>query len=237
MIINWNDYREVERLKIKDLTKEQIFTFDYPFYKDDKSEFEQKFMLHFRYESIGYDTLDEFKDHLRDILTYEYPKYKHYYQTSLKAKDLKWWNNKDYEFTQERKLVTESTGSSNTKSENTGYSESHSYGTDSTTSVNKFSDTPEGTIDNIDRYMTTANQDKSDNTSQSNDEGSSNSTGDSTTKSNNNGNETETIKTIEGGNIGVTTSADLITSWLKDGFIDLDRIMLKDCEQLFQLVY
>ena len=84
--------------------KNDPFPVDYLFYEPSlKFKFEEKFKLHFKYYQIGYSNLEMFKDHFKDILDLNYPKYKHYYDTLEKAKTLKWWNNKDFvtEFTRQ----------------------------------------------------------------------------------------------------------------------------------------
>lgn len=235
----WISEPDFDFLMIKDLTKEKIFNgLDFPFYLEPhRDEFYDKFMIHFKYERIGYKTLEEFKDHLQDIMLINAMKYKHYYDTQQKAKTLKWWNNKDYEYEQTRTLNSKSDTSSKSQSQSTDFNESDSNTNDLTNSISRFSDNPEGRVDDIDRYLTNATKDSADNSTQTHDETSTNSTGTSSTDNKNVGFEMESTRVVEGGNIGVTSSGDLIVSWLKDGLIDVDKVILNDLKVLFMQVY
>lgn len=234
-----NNYVDYDFKMVKDLTQGQIFDhLDFPFYLEPhREEFYQHFMIHFKYERIGYPTLEEFRDHLQDIMITNSIKYKFYYQAQQKAKSLKWWNNKDYESTVTRTLQSRNEGTSNSTSSGTSTSEYDGTSNTIDSSTTKVSDVPEGRIDDIDRYLTSAQKDNGDSNTQTHDESSATSSDKSESRNQNTGNEQESIRTVEGGNIGVTSSGELVQSWLKDGLIEVDKMILKDLEVLFMQVY
>ena len=218
----------------------KIFDFDYPFYDPEhKKEFEEKFLLHFRYHEIGQETLQRFKYMLQDVLTTEAPKYDHYYKTWLVAKNLQWQYNKDYVEETCRELNTIDNSNSNSNSTSIGESGAYNTTTDITDSTSKFSDTPQGKIENLeDGYLTNATIDRNEdvitsdtNTSDSNKSSSNNS-------SSRTGKDTETIVNKQYGNIGVTSSGDLVESWNKTAvWFNIDKIIFDDCESLFMGIY
>ena len=109
----------------------------------------------------------------------------------------------------------ESTGSSSSTSEN------ESTGSSSSTSENKSTGSSSATDDNESS-------------------GSSNSTDnvETTGTSSQSGNEKMVEKTdlLSQGNIGITSSAELLQKW-RDVLINIDEIIIKDCRDLFMQLY
>ena len=67
-----------------------LFDFDYPFYSDDltmKEEFENRFIEHYYFHEIGFETVARFKHYLRSRLRDVMPYYSQLYESELKAKD------------------------------------------------------------------------------------------------------------------------------------------------------
>lgn len=216
-----------------------LFDFEYPFYDPDhKKEFEKKFLLHFRYHEIGCESIERFKYMLQDLLVTEYPRYKHYYDTWLIAKDLQWQYNKDY--TEENKRVLDSTDNSNSNNTNISDNSTSTWSQtdDITDTTSKFSDTPQGEVTNIDTYITNATVDRTEDVTTSNIDGSDHSEGTTNTNSQRIGHDVETNTSKQYGNIGVTTSADLVTSWNKMAKqFNIDKMIFDDCEDLFMQIY
>ena len=52
-----------------------------------------------------------------------------------------------------------------------------------------------------------------------------------------NGRDIETFTKTEEGNIGTTSAGHLVYEWLNKGYINIDRMILWDCEKLFQQIY
>ena len=89
-------------------------------------------------------------------------------------------------------------------------------------------DTPQNRTDDLDKFMSSAQKNKS--------EGNSNSltTGEAT--SNGESKSSEKTELISQGNIGVTSSAELLEKW-RQVLIDIDVLMFNDLKSLFLLVY
>ena len=68
---------------------QNLFNFDYNFYDEEhKQEFENKFIEHFYFDYIGFETIERFRQRLRELLNRKYPYYKQLYETELRTKDI-----------------------------------------------------------------------------------------------------------------------------------------------------
>ena len=85
-------------------------------------------------------------------------------------------------------------------------------------------DTPQNRIDDLDRYISSASKDKNTSNTSSTDNGSSISQNSNTAK--------EETTLISKGNIGTTSSAQLLRDW-RDVLINIDMMILEECEELF----
>lgn len=217
----------------------EIFDFDYPFYDDtQKVNFERDFLLHFRYHEIGQETLQRFKYMLQDVLTTNYPKYKHYYEIDKKCKELEWWNNKTYKTVEERELNFKGDHKTNNKTDNRNNTISNSNGTTNSNSLSKYLETPEGNVSNLDDgYLSNATKDNSSDVSSSTTSSNTSFTNDNTGLSTRDNTEKERISRDERGNIGVTPQGDIVKSWRNDGYINVNKIIFDDCEELFMQIY
>lgn len=230
------------------------FDFDYPFYDEDmKAEFERKFVLHYFFNEIGQETSYRFKKRLQARLTNNYPKYKQLYESELASNGISFLLNKDLKETFIREIdstgntVTDRSGDSSISSMDNNSSTTRGTSTDTTTGkdTTKMLDTPMNNVGNIDAGYLTAGtvQDKSSTTGNtstvSNDgSGSSSSRGSTSDTSNTDskGNTKETTELISQGNIGTTSSAQLLRDW-RSVMINLDLIIIEDCADLFMQVY
>lgn len=232
----------------------EIFDFYYPFYDDShRQEFERKFLLHFRYHEIGQESLQRFKYMLQDTLTINYPKYLHYYKVKMKADEIPWWDNKNTTIDETKNVTSKYKSDSSSDSQNQTSSKGNSTSTstdtstsnDNTNNTSKLLDTPQGRITNLDDYLTSATKTTESTTNNSTDK--SNSSSDSSNistdvtntknNSNNNGNKDTVYHKEEHGNVGVTTAGGIVNDWLTKAQINVDLMIMYDCEELFMQVY
>lgn len=164
-----------------------IWDFDYPsFYTGkDKEAFEKKVIDHFYFRQIGSETPGRFLHYFRTIVREIMPYYKQMYETVKIMEDLPSpFDNVD---------VTETTEQTTT-----------------TKGTNKFSDTPQGSIENLESYMTNASQADG-----------------STTVRN-------TYRKV--GNQGVNTYAHDMLEY-RETLLNIDMMIIKDLEPAFLRVY
>lgn len=130
-----------------------VWAFDYPsYYKDDdKRAFEQKVLDHYRFRQIGQETvgrwLHQFRTRVREIMPYYIQLYKSV-ELMEKAGDPFEAYNLTEEYTETRN----------------GTAESNENETADRDGERRFSNTPQGSIDNLDDYLTEATK-EADNTS------------------------------------------------------------------------
>lgn len=135
------NYNRDPKVKIKDLpsyARETIFDFDYPIAPElGKQKFEEMFLKHYMFRRINFDTLTSFKIHLEVKLNDIMPKYNKLVEGFDKiAFD---GTIETHERSQNDSKNTTSSGESSVSSESS----------DESTSDIKYSDTPEGQLNNI----------------------------------------------------------------------------------------
>ena len=191
----------------------KLFDFDYNLYDNElKSAFEKKFIDHFYFYEIGLTPIARFKKALQIKLNDIYPYFKQLYQTELRCNDIDFMLNKDLKEQYTREL----TGNSSANQSSTS--------TSNDTSLNINNDTPQNKIDDLDQFMTSA--------SKNTDNSTMNSSGENTTENNS----TETYSLVSQGNIGVTSSAELLEKW-RSVLINIDQLIFEECNDLFMLIY
>ena len=190
-----------------------LFDFDYNLYDNElKSVFEKKFIDHFYFYEIGLTPIARFKKALQIKLNDIYPYFKQLYQTELRCNDIDFMLNKDLKEQYTREL----TGNSSVNQSSTS--------TTKDTSLNINNDTPQNKIDDLDQFMTSA--------SKNTDNSSMNSNGTNSAENNS----TETYSLVSQGNIGVTSSAELLEKW-RNVLINIDQLIFQECNDLFMLIY
>lgn len=198
-----------------------LFDFQYNLYDNDlKIYFQEKFFQHFFFHEIGFETVGKFKQRLQAKLNDIYPYYKQLYETQIRCKNIDFMLNKDLKETFIREI--EGTGTS------TANSTSNSNVSNNSISENFQSDTPQGRIDNIEKFMSSADKSKNNTNAETNDSVSA--VNESNTKN------TEKTELISQGNIGVTSSAELLTKW-RETLINIDMLIFAECEDLFMQIY
>lgn len=209
----------------------QLFDFQYNYYmkglvpdevyEQKKKEFENKFIDFYYFDEIGYNTPDRFKQRLKNYLDMGFKKWQERYKTEIEVERQKinFLLNKD--LIEERITEGNATGNSSTTSS--------SITNSNTTANNKntVNDTPDT------RFTTTENFA----TSITNDESTTNSsnTGNGETTNTTNQNSSVNERFISKGNIGVTSSAELLEKW-REVIIDIDNEIIEEAEKFFMQI-
>ena len=195
----------------------KLFDFEYDFYEESKKEqFEQKFIDYFYMREIEHETAEVFKHELRTKLNLIAPYYKQLYETELKSKNIEFLLNKDLKETFIREVEWDTEINSNFSNESTGKTKVETLSTTN--------DTPQNKIDDLDKYISSASKDKNSSDTLSEDNG------ESSTQNSNTAREETTL--ISQGNIGTTSSAQLLRDW-RNVLINIDMMILEECEELF----
>ena len=220
---------ELRFLENPPLTSLFDFSYDYymkglvsdEVYEQKKKEFENKFLEFYYFDEIGYRTPDRFKQRLKNYLDMGFKKWQERYKTELEVEkqNINFLLNKD--LTEERITEGNATGTATSTSTSTSNTNNNS------SNKNTVNDTPDT------RFTTTENFA----TSITTDETSSNSTntgnGETTNTSNQNSNVNERF--ISKGNIGVTSSAELLEKW-REIIIDIDNEIIEGAEKYFMKI-
>lgn len=237
-MLNWDNTGVTVELGDIVASGVDIWAFDYPVPADtvhyngktakvpfDKQAFEQKIIDHYRFRQIGQETvgrwLHYFRTRIREIMPY---------YVQLYEFEAKWFNVDDplesynlvetFEETSQGSGTVSSSGSSENTSESTGGVEHE----------RKFSDTPQGSISNLDNYMSEATREKTDNTGTATVSGSDS----SESSSQNTGNTSHTL--TRKGNIGVQPLGGEVKN-IREAFINIDLMVINELKDLFLQVY
>ena len=220
---------ELRFLEIPPIYKVFDFSYDYymkglvpdEVYEQKKKEFENKFIEFYYFDEIGYNTPDRFKQRLKNYLDMGFKKWNERYKTELEVErqDINFLLNKD--LIEERITEGNATGNSSTTSSSTSNNNSSA---NNKNTVNDTTDTRFTTTENFATSITT-------------DETSSNSTntgnGETTNTSNQNSNVNERFTSK--GNIGVTSSAELLEKW-REVIIDIDNEIIEEADKFFMQI-
>ena len=224
-----------------------LFPKGFPFYTESEEmrlNFIQKFYDEYMFREIGFETVERFKRSILGKLNKIMPYYKQLYHTELESKNINFMLNKDLIETFEREISGTSEINSNSTTNTNGTSAANgtnNVNNSSTSNSNSIMyDTPNSRIDDITKYPTQGEQGEINITSTSNTTSKSDATSLSNSSSTNNqtGENTQTEKTslISKGNIGITSSAQLLKEW-REVIINIDEMILNDLEDLFMLLF
>ena len=192
--------------------KFNLFDFPYNLYDNDlKPWFEEKFYQHFMFYEIGFDSVAMFKQRLMSKLNDIFPYYKQLYETEIRSKGIDFMLNKDLK----ESYVRELTSNSNSNQESNVTSNGLSTAGQLTPSLIANSE-------KIDKFMDNAQKDTA--------ESNSSSSGEST------GNSREEYTLTSQGNIGITSSAELLTKW-RETLLNLDLMIFEECNDLFMQIF
>ena len=234
-----------------------IFNFNYDFYCDDmkaKKNFEEKFINHYWLHEIGAETPGRWNQMLKAKLNLIMPYYRKLYETELASQDINFLLNKDLTESTTRELsgVENDTGNkrlTNEESQNltsTSTSNGEFSSSNQSTGNHKSSQLNDGVSNaSLEQgYLTGVSRDDLTNTDNQQSESSTNNSQQSSgrgTQSQEETNrrentQTETITFKSQGNIGVTSSSELLQKW-REVLINIDEMIIKDCRDLFMQVY
>lgn len=191
----------------------------------DKKAFEQKILDHYRFRQIGQETvgrwLHYFRTRIREIMPY---------YVQLYEFEAKWFNVDDplESYNLVETFQESSRGSGKVKGSGSSKNTSDSSGSASKDS--RFSDTPQGSLENLDHYLTTASKDTEASTGKATVTGLDS----SESSSENTGNTTHTL--TRRGNIGVQPLGGEVQN-IREAFINIDLMVINDLKDLFLRVY
>ena len=190
-------------------------------YNQKKKDFENKFLEFYYFDEIGYKTPDRFKQRLKNYLDMGFKKWQERYKTELEVErqNINFLLNKD--LIEERITEGNATGNSSTTSTSTSNNNS------SANNKNTVNDTPDTRFTTTENFATSITNDES--TTNSSNTGSGETT--NTSNQNSNVNERFTSK----GNIGVTSSAELLEKW-REVIIDIDNEIIEGAEKFFMQI-
>lgn len=208
-----------------------LWDFEYPsYYKGDaKLEFERKVIDHYFFRQIGQETPARFKHYFKAKMREIMPYYIQLYESEALMRGIEDpFGNVDFTETYEETRSSSHEGTSSASDE----SSSSSSNERSTAGTDRFSDTPQGTIDNLDHYLTTARK----TTDSGSDSGSASSSGSSSGTTTAQGTETVAHTFRKQGNQGVNTYAhDMLE--LRETFRNIDLEIIEALNDLFLLIY
>ena len=209
----------------------KLFDFDYNYYmkglvndevyEQKKKDFENKFIDFYYFDEIGYETPDRFKQRLKNYLDMGFKKWNERYKTELEVinQNINFLLNKD--LVEER--LTEGKASGNSSTTSTSSSNSNN----TSNNKNTVNDTPDT------RFTTTENFATSITTDEISTNSTNAGTGETTSTSNQNNNVKD--KFTSKGNIGVTSSAELLEKW-REVIIDIDNEIIDGAEKYFMQI-
>lgn len=196
---------------------------DFPFYTDSielKEKFKKQFIEYYYYDEIGFSTINKFVSRLHNLLSIKMDYYKQLYATELRCKDIDFMLNKDLEETYEKEV------NSNLQSNNKSIASGNVTNTTNTESKNLTTPNQQFTLEN--NYVDGLNQ--------SNAQSNGNTTNNVQSENTSTGTGKELTKLVSKGNIGVTSSAELLEKWRKV-LININEQIINDCSILFMGVY
>ena len=209
----------------------KVFDFNYTYYmkglvsdevyEEKKKEFERKFIETYYFDEIGFETPDRFKQRLKNYLDKGFKIWNERFKTELEVErqNINFLLNKD--LVEERITEGNATGNSTVNSTNTSNSNN------TANNKNIVNDTPDT------RFATTENFATSITTDQSTSQSTNSDSGETTSTSNQNNNVTD--KFTSKGNIGITSSAELLEKW-REVIIDIDNEIIEDADCLFMQI-
>ena len=187
----------------------ELFDFEYDFYNEEhKKDFEEKFINRYMFDEIGFETVSRFKHYLKEKLNRIAPYYNQLYQTELRCLegDIDFMLNKDLHETINVKDKNTSKSKTNAKSK--------------TMNKESYLDNGNASLDLTEGNLTGVNS----------------SDGNGITESDMSGENEQLTELISKGNIGVTSSAELLKQW-RQVLINIDEMIIEECRDLFMMIY
>lgn len=217
----------------------KVWDFDYPsYYKGEaKAAFEQKVLDHYWCRQIGMETpgrwLHYFRSRIREIMPY----YIQLYESEALMQSIDDpFGNVDIVETFEQESTGESSGTSTTESSGSSSGSNSTTNEHINTNERKFSNTPQGSISNLDDYLTEATVETTSGNDMVDNYHETSTTDKSTGKAT--GTEKATLKHTftKTGNQGVNTYAHDMNE-LRQSFLNIDLSIINELKDLFLQVY
>ena len=209
----------------------KIFDFNYTYYmkglvsdeiyEEKKKEFERKFIETYYFDEIGFKTPDRFKQRLKNYLDKGFKIWNERFKTELEVE------NQNINFLLNKDLIEERTTSGNASGTATTTSSSTINNSNTANNKNIVNDTPDT------RFTTTENFATSITTDNTTTQSTNTDSGETTSTSNQNNNITDRFTSK--GNIGITSSAELLQKW-RDIIIDIDNEIIEEADKLFMQI-
>lgn len=215
--------------EIIEAARPKVFNFDYPIFDESyRKTLETKILKHYYTREIGFETVGLWLLKLDTLMNEVMP----YFNQRYKSETLEFNPLYDFDVTREHTNTKEEQGSTNATGQNT--SSSTDTGTQTGERKNKFSDTPQGALTNVENgtYLTTA---EVDNTS-TNTSGSSESTSNGTTSSTSNINSTEDFVEKVKGKQGGTSYSKMLQEY-RQTMLNIDMEVIESLSGLFMLLW
>ena len=216
-----------------------IWDFEYPtFYTGaDKTAFEKKVIDHYYFRQIGQETvgrwLHYFRSRIREIMPY----YVQLYGTVKIMEELPSpFDNVDVTETYSEERTGTTTGTSSTTNTGTSTGKDEKTATHTEEHARKFSNTPQGSISNLDSYLTEANVETADDGDTETVNSSANTS--ATSEGTASGTQTERVEHTytKKGNQGVNTYAHDMLEY-RETLINIDMQIINELKDLFLMVY
>lgn len=219
----------------------QIFPKQYPFYVDDehlKKAFEEKFISHYYYREIGFETPFMFIQRLESFLNLRMPYYAKLYETELKSREINFLLNKDLKETFIRELSNENSQTGEATTNQTGTGEATSEQTTDSDNNHKESAISDGVSQaSLETgYLTGVSQDTGKSSTDITNSTKDNINATSSSSQTSQGTQSEKTELLSQGNIGITSSAQLLKEW-REVILNIDELIIKDCSKLFMQLY
>lgn len=215
-----------------------IWDFDYPVPRSeieyngktcrvdfDKEKFQQKILDHYWFRQIGQETVGRFLHYFRTRMREIMPYYVQVYEFDAKFRNIE-DPLESYNLVETFQQIA--SGSGRVTGRNSSESSAQSTGNNNT--VNAFSDTPQGRIENLDTHLTNANKATVNESASNNGSSSGNSEQDSESTG-------ETSHTLtKRGNIGVQPLGGEVLN-IRSAFINIDMQIIEELADLFLKIY
>lgn len=217
----------------------QLWGFDYPSYYqgEEKAAFEQKVVDHYRFRQIGQETPARFRHYFQTRLREVMPYYIQMYKLQEKVDEIE-DPLESYNLTET--YTQDKTGAGSVKGKTTDSTETETAGTSEKSGAHsntrKFSNTPQGSIENLDDHLTEATLEDGTDSENLKTAGSASVTGSGTSETTTQDTENTQYTLIRRGNIGVQPLGSEIRD-IRNSFINIDLMVIESLADLFLMVY
>ena len=190
-------------------------------YNQKKKEFENKFLEFYYFDEIGYKTPDRFKQRLKNYLDMGFKKWQERYNTELEVQK------QNINFLLNKDLIEERTTEGNATGTATSTSTSTTNSNSNVNNKNTVNDTPDTRFTSTENFATSITTDET--------SSNSSNTGNGETRNTSNQNSNVNERFTSKGNIGVTSSAELLEKW-REVIIDIDNEIIEGAEKYFMQI-